>query len=333
MAEERNLGLARAVAETGGGEEDSTKAELQRRMEEARESITQTVTEIKDTVTNQYQAVKSSVTEALDWREQYRKRPVVWSVSALSVGFILGYSLGGAFMDDGSDREESPWDVDDYEPTSTTSAASLRSQTPQVESVRGAAAMSSAPHAPSYASQAITGAVYGSSSGEGSSLGRGMGASDSSPAYGGEAEEAAPEKPGLIERFKETRAYDRLQEEVSTLGDRFIDELAKVGQTVVLPALFGKIKEMFGVDLSNKQQGQSSSSGSSAGGSQRQQATGGAQTGVSSASAGSQTSGAGGGSTGAAAGSAYGTSENRGYGASSSDRDDYGRGSSSSGQI
>jgi len=45
MAEERDLALARAQADVGD-DEDATKAELQRRMEEARESISQTVTEI-----------------------------------------------------------------------------------------------------------------------------------------------------------------------------------------------------------------------------------------------------------------------------------------------
>src|ERR671933_546378 len=102
MAEERNLGLARAAE---SDDTDTTKAELQRRMEEARESITQTVTEIKDTVTNQYYAVKDTVTEALDWREQFRKRPVVFSVGALSAGFILGYAVAGTFAGDGEDYE------------------------------------------------------------------------------------------------------------------------------------------------------------------------------------------------------------------------------------
>src|SRR5215210_2293115 len=99
MAEERNLATVRAPEST---DEDVTKEELQRRMEEARESITQTVTEIKDTVANQYQAVRETVTEALDWREQFRKRPLAFSVGALSVGFIVGYSIAGTFKGDGS---------------------------------------------------------------------------------------------------------------------------------------------------------------------------------------------------------------------------------------
>ena len=70
-------------------------------------------------------------------------------------------------------------------------------------------------------------------------------------------EEPEDKKPGLFERFKETSAYDRLQAEVGSLGDRFIEELSRTAHNVVLPALFNKIKELFGVDLSSKQaQGQ-----------------------------------------------------------------------------
>lgn len=57
--------------------------------------------------------------------------------------------------------------------------------------------------------------------------------------------------PGWIERFKETSAYDRLSKEVSSLGDRVIDELSSTAQQVVLPALLGKIKDWIGIDLSS----------------------------------------------------------------------------------
>jgi hypothetical protein len=259
MAEERDLRVARAI---DTDDEDATKEELQRRMEEARESISQTVTEIKDTVTNQYQAVKQSVTEALDWREQYRKRPLVWNVSALSVGFIVGYSLGGAFM--GGEEEEYHYTEyeEDYEP-------------------RARAAERSSVHAPSYAAQAITGAS--------AAYGQAPSASAAPPSAGGYSaatgdEAAEAEKPSLLERFKETRAYDRLQEEVSNLGDRLLDELSNVGRTVVLPALFTKIKDLFGVDLSGKRQGQ----GGGAAGAQAASAT---STGGASASGGTQAAG------------------------------------------
>ena len=95
MAQERNLATARAP-EPAAADIDPTKEELQRRMEEARESITQTVSDIKETVTNQYQNVRESISQTLDWREQYRRRPVAFSAGALGVGFVVGYAVGGA---------------------------------------------------------------------------------------------------------------------------------------------------------------------------------------------------------------------------------------------
>ena len=86
MAEERTLGLARAQEDTS---EEPYKEELQRRLGQARESISSTVTEIKETVANQVQAVK----DTLDWREQFKRRPVAWSAAALGVGFATGYCI------------------------------------------------------------------------------------------------------------------------------------------------------------------------------------------------------------------------------------------------
>jgi hypothetical protein len=88
MAEERALGLARAQEYST---EEPSKEELQRRMDDARGSITNTVSEIKETVANQVQAVKDS----LDWREQFKKRPVAWSAAAMGVGFCTGYCIAG----------------------------------------------------------------------------------------------------------------------------------------------------------------------------------------------------------------------------------------------
>jgi len=75
MAEERTLGVARAYDETA---EEPSKQELQRRLDEARDSISHTVTEIKESVASQVQAVK----ETLDWREQFKKRPVAFTCSS-----------------------------------------------------------------------------------------------------------------------------------------------------------------------------------------------------------------------------------------------------------
>ena len=96
MAEERTLGLARAQDYTA---EEPSKEELQRRMGEARDSITNTVTEIKETVANQVQAVK----DTLDWREQFKRRPVAWSAAALGAGFATGYCIAACVK--GDDRD------------------------------------------------------------------------------------------------------------------------------------------------------------------------------------------------------------------------------------
>ena len=323
MAEETNLAIARAADSTG--DEDPTKEELQRRMEQARETITQTVTEIKDTVTNQYQSVKESISETLDWREQFRKRPVAWSVGALSVGFLTGYCIAATVKGEGSSRREG------Y-PSSEESDVWNVGTTPAPAYAAGVSSGAASPASRTYA---VAGGAHGSTEYTQQDLaGHGKidyieSAADDQADYAvvrardsATKEEEQPSKPGLMERFKETKAFDRLQDEVSKLGDRFIDQLSTVGQEVVLPALFGKIKELFGVDLSNEQK-----QGGQERGGRTQAAAAGASSSTSSASA-SQ------GSQGASdmGGLSYGTSENRVYGNSQdASHDDYGRSSSSTG--
>src|SRR6185369_16197412 len=103
MAEERTLGLARAEERMSG---EPSKEELQRRLGEARDSISSTVTEIKETVANQVKAVK----DTLDWREQFKRRPVAWSAAALGVGFCTGYCIASYAKgdDDGYHYAEAP---------------------------------------------------------------------------------------------------------------------------------------------------------------------------------------------------------------------------------
>jgi len=103
MAEERTLGLARAQDLTG---EEPSKEELQRRLDEARDSISHTVGEIRESVANQVQAVK----ETLDWREQFKKRPVAWSAGAMGVGFLVGYGLAAMAKGESSDAGYNRYD-------------------------------------------------------------------------------------------------------------------------------------------------------------------------------------------------------------------------------
>ncbi|MBA3515031.1 MAG: hypothetical protein H0T77_11715 [Pyrinomonadaceae bacterium] len=200
MAEERTLGLARAPEVA---EESVSKEELQLRMEEARDSITQTVTEIKETVVQQYETVK----DALDWREQFKKRPIAWSLGAAGVGFCVGYGIASAMK-----GEES---AERY--------------------------VSSESHA--YGSQPTTGRAYAPLSAS-RPLSANLDVNDE--ANGND------EGPGLLERFKETRAFDRLHQEVGSLGDRLVEELSTTAQTVILPALIRKIRDFIGADLSEK---------------------------------------------------------------------------------
>jgi hypothetical protein len=98
MAEAVKKSAARARSAPDGAD-GATKETLQRQMDEARESISQTVTDIKDTVVDQYNSVKDTVAETLDWREQFRSHPFVWCFGALSVGYVLGNSALNAFTD------------------------------------------------------------------------------------------------------------------------------------------------------------------------------------------------------------------------------------------
>jgi len=198
MAEERTLGMARAPEAEEG---ELSKKELQLRMEEARDSISQTVTEIKETVAHQVEAVK----DALDWREQVKKRPVAWSLGAAGVGFCVGYCIAAFVKGNKDDTERSSF---------------------------------AEPHV--YAGQPI--------------LGRSQAAVSTDLV---EKSNGKDDGPGLIERFKETRAFDRLQQEVGSLGDRLVEELSTTAQTVVVPALIRKVREWIGADLSDKSTRQS----------------------------------------------------------------------------
>ena len=201
MAQERTLGLAKAQ---GSGGSEPSKEELQRRMEEARDSISTTVTEIKETVANQVENVK----DALDWREHFKKQPVVWSLGAAGVGFLVGYGLAAAIK---GEADVGEYSYSTYPPTQR-----------------------------SYASRPLTSEqrTY-SETGNGDSEG-----------------------PGLLTRFKETSAYDRLSKEAATIGDRLVNELSTTAQNVVLPALLAKIKDWVGLDLSEKKSAPESQLGS-----------------------------------------------------------------------
>jgi hypothetical protein len=75
-------------------EEDKEK--LQQQMAVARDSLAATVGEIKDTVELEVDTVKETVSNVMNFRGEFQKEPLVWSLGALSAGFALGYTVGYA---------------------------------------------------------------------------------------------------------------------------------------------------------------------------------------------------------------------------------------------
>ncbi|MDT7687439.1 MAG: hypothetical protein QOE46_198 [Acidobacteriota bacterium] len=99
----------RAGAETE--DEPESKATLKRQMEETRESISDTVAEIKSVVTHQYEevretvdSVRESVGEVLDWRTEFERNPLVWGAGAVSIGILVGFGIARAFDDEEEPR-------------------------------------------------------------------------------------------------------------------------------------------------------------------------------------------------------------------------------------
>lgn len=271
MAEERNLGLARAPesAADADTDTDATKAELQRRMDEARESISQTVTEIKETVVNQYQQVRETISDTLDWREQYRRHTLPITIGAFAVGALVGYGVMGAFKggDDGNEEDEDDaFDriergFDRMEPARSYAAAPILGEHHTATAYqRTSASESNADEETSGGQRAAAGGDRGPAPRPSYSSGYQAATAPprtvASSAGAGEAEEEESKGPGLFERFKETKAYDKLTDELSTLGGRVVEELSRTAQTVVVPLLLNKIKGLIGVDLSSRHEGQ-----------------------------------------------------------------------------
>jgi hypothetical protein len=87
--------------------ETASKTALKRQMEEARDSISETVAEIKSVVTHQYEevrdtveSVKEGVGEVLDWRADFERNPLVWGAGAVSIGILVGFGIARAFDDE-----------------------------------------------------------------------------------------------------------------------------------------------------------------------------------------------------------------------------------------
>ena len=83
------------------------------------------------------------------------------------------------------------------------------------------------PQARSYAQQSLSSAPY----------------AESKPSKGNGHKD---DGPGLLEKLSNTPAYGRVKDEVSNVGDAFLQELGKTAKQVVLPALMTSIKNFIG---------------------------------------------------------------------------------------
>ena len=73
---------------------EPSQKELQHKIGQTRDSLRTTVEAIQDKAEEQFRTVKQTVSDVLDYREEFQKDPVVWSLGALSAGFALGYTVG-----------------------------------------------------------------------------------------------------------------------------------------------------------------------------------------------------------------------------------------------
>jgi ElaB/YqjD/DUF883 family membrane-anchored ribosome-binding protein len=281
MAEERNL-VPSGAPEAAAPDTDATKQELQRRMEEAREQISQTVTEIKETVVNQYQQVRTSINDTLDWREQFRRHPVPFTAGAFGAGLFLGYVMAGTFDEDEADFDEDHEDSFSRIESGFNQLKSDTARKPYAASpilgqaaafvtsestARGGQAGQSRQsadvgpdtrpaHADEYRPATSEAESSSSLSGGVSTRHQAFGSAGEASGGGQHQDSSAdePKGPSIFERFRETKAYERLQDELTTVGERVVEELSRTAQTVVVPALLNKLKDLIGIDLGTQRQ-------------------------------------------------------------------------------
>lgn len=74
-------------------EGEVSKQHLQDEMDSTRESISQTISQIAETVTTEAQVIRDTVVSKLDWREHARNHPAAVTIGAATIGFAVGYRL------------------------------------------------------------------------------------------------------------------------------------------------------------------------------------------------------------------------------------------------
>jgi hypothetical protein len=82
---EEEVGQVQAIEDTN---------ELKQCIRNRRDTIAQTITEIKDKVNDKFSALKQTA-DLLAWREQVSRHPLAWTGGAFTMGLIVGYASNG----------------------------------------------------------------------------------------------------------------------------------------------------------------------------------------------------------------------------------------------
>lgn len=202
---------------------DASAEELQRLLRERRESITQTVEEIKMTMNSGFQDTKQQVSQTFDWRHQMRQHPLAAVAGALAVGFVAGQLLGRAFSAGGSRIRH----------------ARIRRETEREATP----------------SRAATGTAFGA----GTSLApQSRPTFESARASASPTPQQRAEHPARPERLREpreprrfispavkSRVGGRFEETLSDIAENFLSEVSRIGRDVVIPTILGRLSAAF----------------------------------------------------------------------------------------
>ncbi len=243
-------------------------------IEKHEETAAESATDLANKATSKLQSMKENIAQ-VDWREQVRERPVAFSVGALSLGLLAGYSIAsgrkksggkssyGNYSSSIGEYSESDYDLPDFvdsgksatkpgDVTPSGSTSSIRTTSvPQVRTTSGALPPSTS-----------------ASSTSASSSSTALTSQASMPTMSAPIQPSRSKKmkapkgksmtSNLFSKLQGTSFLDRLQTEAEKLGNQVVDEISNLGHNVLLPAVTNKIKEAAGEPSANRQSAQSS---------------------------------------------------------------------------
>jgi len=215
MAHERG-DLSRAGREPARG---ASAEELQRLLRARRESITQTVEEIKMTMNSGFEETKQQVAQTFDWRHQTRQHPLTAMAGALAVGFVAGQLLGRALSAGGSRMRRTR--------TRETGRTASPGRTVAASAFGAGTSLPPRPR-PTFESAR---------------------AGSTPPEHSEHREHPQPREPREPRHFISpairSRVGGRFEETLSDIAENFLSELSRIGRDVIIPTVLGRLSAAF----------------------------------------------------------------------------------------